>query len=477
MFESVADEPQLLTAWSSNRLATALEENLRDLLAQECRQVELAAAWADAHVRDAMGLESTPLIPQAKLFGGQGTPAIDEFCVDELAALLEMSSSSALVLIADALDLRWRWPRLWAQIVAGEVRAWQARKIAGLTRRLSAEGCAALDEEWSSRLRMLPWGRFFRLVSAAVLDADPEQAAERDARAKQARDVFATDSEDGLKLILARAVAGDAVWFLATINRLADLLAVEGDTDPVGVRRSKAIGIIAQPAKALEMLARHRHDPEPTDDQDPDRDDDLLDDHGSLTVRPPTPAERRAGRPKVVLHFHLADAALRAGRGQVRPEHGEAMALEQLRAWLAETGCTVTVRPTWRPAEEAPVDAYEIPQRLRDAVRLRDLADVFPYSSCTSTTMDLDHTRSYVPMDQGGPPGQTSLAGLGPMSRHHHRVVTHGRWRKVQPSPGQFVFRSPAGRIFLVTGNGTLPLGTTDFAQRVWRAANRPPPA
>ena len=404
MFESVVDESQLLAAWSSNRLATALEENHRDLMAQECRQVELAAAWADAYVRDAMELESTPLIPQAKLFGGAGTPAIDEFCVDELATLLEMSATSAQMLIADALDLRWRLPRLWTQIVAGEVRAWQARKVAALTRRLSAEACAELDEEWSGRLRMLPWGRFFRLVSAAVLDADPELAAEREARAKQARDVLATDSEDGLKLIMARAVAGDAVWFLATINRLADLLALEGDDDPVGVRRSKAIGIIAQPAKALEMLARHRHDPDPADEQDPDLDEGLLDDHASLTVRPPTAAELRAGRPKVVLHFHLADAALRASRGVVRPEHGEAMALDQLRAWLAETGCAVTVRPTWRPADEAPVDAYEIPQRLRDAVRLRDLADVFPYGSCTSATMDLDHTRPMCRWTRAGRP-------------------------------------------------------------------------
>ena len=70
-------------------------------MAQECRQVELAAAWADAPW-DAMELESTPLIPRAKLYGGEGTPAIDEFCVDELATLLEMSSLSAQVLIADA---------------------------------------------------------------------------------------------------------------------------------------------------------------------------------------------------------------------------------------------------------------------------------------------------------------------------------------------------------------------------------------
>ena len=31
-----------------------------------------------------------------------------------------------------------------------------------------------------------------------------------------------------------------------------------------------------------------------------------------------------------------------------------------------------------------------------------------------TSAMDLNHTRSYVPMDQGGPPGQTRLAGLGP---------------------------------------------------------------
>jgi hypothetical protein len=280
-----------------------------------------------------------------------------------------------------------------------------------------------------------------------------------------------------LKLIVARAVAGDAVWFLATLNRLADILGLEGDEDPVGVRRSKAIGILAQPAKALEMLARHRNDPDPADDQQhANAPETSVDDHESLTVRPPTAAERRVGRPKVVLVFHLADAALRASRGLVRPEHGEAMALDQLRTWLAETGCTVTVRPTWRPADGAPVDSYEIPQRLRDAVRLRDLTDVFPFGSCTSATMDLDHTRSYQPMNRGGPPGQTGLDKLGPMTRHHHRVVTHGRWQKAQPSPGQFVYRSPAGRVFLVTGNGTQPLGTTKFAKRVWRAANRPPP-
>ena len=72
------------------------------------------------------------------------------------------------MLIADALDLRWRLPRLWVQVVAGEVRAWQARKVAALTRRLSADACAELDEAWSGQLTMLPWGRVRAVVGGGA---------------------------------------------------------------------------------------------------------------------------------------------------------------------------------------------------------------------------------------------------------------------------------------------------------------------
>ena len=87
-----------------------------------------------------------------------------------------------------------------------------------------------------------------------------------------------------------------------------------------------------------------------------------------------------------------------------------------------------------------------------------NLADVFPYGSCTTATMDLDHTKPYLPMNRGGPPGQTSLANLGPMTRYHHRAVTHGHWEKRQPAPGRTV-PSPMGYHYLVTNQGTLTLG------------------
>jgi hypothetical protein len=82
------------------------------------------------------------------------------------------------------------------------------------------------------------------------------------------------------------------------------------------------------------------------------------------------------------------------------------------------------------PIEVAPVDGYEIPARLRAAVRVRQIADVFPFGTCLSSTMDIDHTERYVSMDYGGPPGQTRLSNLGPFTRPGHRAVTHGGWRE-----------------------------------------------
>ena len=74
--------------------------------------------------------------------------------------------------------------------------------------------------------------------------------------------MFSFDSEDGLKTIFAKAAAGDAIWFMATVNRIADILAAEGDTDPIGTRRARVIGILAQPAEALRLLIEHQHDPD-----------------------------------------------------------------------------------------------------------------------------------------------------------------------------------------------------------------------
>ncbi len=73
----------------------------------------------------------------------------------------------------------------------------------------------------------------------------------------------------------------------------------------------------------------------------------------------------------------------------------------------------------------------------------------------TRRTGDIDHTIPFVKPDDGGPPGQTGVGKLGPITRFHHRVKTHGDWQVVQPFTGVFVWRTPNGRYLLVDHTGT----------------------
>ena len=196
-----------------------------------------------------------------------------------------------------------------------------------------------------------------------------------------------------------------------------------------------------------------------------------------MSLEPPPAFDAKAVRPRVVLHFHLSEAALGTGHAIVRPEDGGPLTLDQLMEFLGRTGCQVRVQPVLDPTEVAPIDGYEIPQRLRAAVRVRQVADVFPFGTCVSPRMDLDHTERYVSMDYGGPPGQTRLGNLGPMARPGHRAKTHGGWDKRQPEPGYFVHRSPTGYVYLVTNQGTLALGRTAFSDAVWNTAAPKPAA
>ena len=141
--------------------------------------------------------------------------------------------------------------------------------------------------------------------------------------------------------------------------------------------------------------------------------------------------------------------------------------MEQLQRFLVQTDANITVRPVIDPAETASADAYEIPLRLRRAMTIRQPRSVFPHSPATGR-MDLDHTR---PWHSNGPPGQTGLGNLGPLTRSEHRAKTVGRWRSRQPDPGTYLWRSPEGWIAITTNQGTLTLGHTDWATQLWSGA------
>jgi hypothetical protein len=161
--------------------------------------------------------------------------------------------------------------------------------------------------------------------------------------------------------------------------------------------------------------------------------------------------------PDATLYIHLSqDSFTRDRRGVARFEGVGPITVEQAADFLRH--CHVTVKPVIDLADQPASDAYEVPTRLREAMRLRQPMEVFPFGTNRSRGVDLDHTRPYVSPDDGGPPGQTCVDNLGHMSRFPHRVKTYGRWRVRQPSPGVYLWRSPHGYYWVVDHTGTHPV-------------------
>ncbi len=489
------------TAVDAQQAADLVAASHAAMVEHETRLVLLAAHWADLHsVVTAPGRRGGDRL---RPYGGPGTPDVSEFAAAELGLLQHTTTTSAAFQMADALDLRHRHPRLWALLCSGGVRAWKARAVAKATRHLTLEAAGAVDAAVADHITTLPWGRFETLLTARIWQADPAEANRRYELAQAERFVRAGRSnEHGLKLLIARANAGDVIWFLAMLHRIADLLAADGDLDPVDVRRSKAIGILAQPAVALALLQRHQtdtdtdpetaaaddaredahsHEPESGADDQPspagttpgDGDGPRAADDRHNSVVPAdaprfSPADLRRLAPPVTLYLHLSAEAVTAGDGVARMEQVGPVLLRQLRDLLA--GAHITIRPIVDP-DLTPADAYETPHRLRDHLMLRQPFEVFPYGLTESRHLDLDHTQPYIPPDTGGPPGQTRADNLGPLNRPHHRTKTHGCWDVRQPAEGHYLWRSPQGWIALVTNQGTLVLGPGAYAQTLWRAA------
>jgi hypothetical protein len=496
---------------------TAAHRQIRE---QECRLVELAGHWADLHHPDSQAPTEKPLpgAEQGRQLGGQGTPEVLEFAPAELATHLETSYGSARSLMADALDLRHRLPELWRLILTGVVPSWKARKVAQATRHLSRSSAMHVDAAVAPAICGLPWGRFETLLSGKIIEADP-YAAEQQAKIWEAERFVRTGriNQAGLKLLVAKANAGDVILFLATLNRIAEILQLQGDMSPADIRRSRAIGILAQPVLAVQLLWDFRNQQSPAvEPQQPDEpihnvpdapydrsatppaDDDRLDGEPAespaessadstaeisaglgLMIQPPSLNVAKL-RPQVVLHIHLSQEALlsyhndtsRFGGGVGRFEGVGPVTLGHVRRFFTDTNCDIKVQPVIDPHNSTPVDSYEIPRRIRDAMFLRMPASCFPYAT-TVARLELDHTKAYVPADRGGPPGQTGVHNLGPLIRFEHRTKTHGRWQVRQPEPGVWLWRSPHGAHYLVTNAGTHSLGDGPFARRIWKATAR----
>jgi hypothetical protein len=208
-------------------ILTAAEDTTRSLNLLEARKLEIACAWADGAER---------LIH----LGGDGTPAVAEFAPAEFGAVCGESAFRAKCLIGDALDLRHRHPVLWRRVLDGEVKAWVASRIVRTTREHSMDIALRVDTLVAPYADRKSGGELEKICEAHIIRLDPAGAKDRAERSESDQGVWVSPStEHGTRDIFIRTTSAAAAFFDARIDRIANDLAICGNTDrkTSGVRR------------------------------------------------------------------------------------------------------------------------------------------------------------------------------------------------------------------------------------------------
>ena len=417
---------------------------------------EIGQALAIASICDQHRVDESKLVEGCERWvrgGADGTPNIGEFIAAEIGANLGVSSASAMVRIARVLNVRHRHPVLWRAVTAGEMRFYEAALVADacVAAGLDAEACGWLDRQCAIALRIQPWSRVRGKVDAWILMADPALAAERAARAAQARNVGVGRIVDGHCDLWGRLDAADGVAFDQALNAIAATLT---DGTPAGAgldgeavdaqlsrdhRRAAAVGVLACQALGQSELPRA----------------------AQIIVRIDATTNAEA------VNATGVESAGSLMLSPVAEVQGWGPLLTTQLSGLLD-GCTVTVRPVVAARQLPPAQGYDIPDAMRLAVTARWPVDAFPYGTQRSTACDLDHSKPY------GEGGQTEVGNLAPLKRFAHRVRTHGGWKLEQSEPGRLIWTSPHGYTYAVTPAGTVRIGRPPPSEHDWW--NQEPP-
>ena len=389
----------------------------------EAHKLKLVCDLADAY-RSVVPLLEVPGGPRLVSGGADGTVDVDDFLIQELHPLLGVGPAAAWRLLRLAVNLRDRHPKAWKLVLDGVVPAWQGRVIAEDRQHLSRDAAAWVDEKIAVAVVTLAWPRVRRRLAGLIVQADTEAAADRIVKARRDRFVRIDHGPDGISWLTAQLATADAVRLGEAIGHLAhSLLSEPGYPGSPDEARAEALSILATPVA-----------------------------DGAGGSRLPRPADA-----VLIVHLDQDDVAHPdsiAAVGRVEGPHGldaiGPVLLNQVRELLAHRN--VRVLPVLDLAGDPAVDAYEIPDRIRHHVILRDQYSVFPYATTRARACDLDHT---IPWRADGPPGQTRPSRLGPLSRREHRAKTHGGWHTRQPRPGVFIWTSPLGYRYQVDHQGT----------------------
>src|SRR5699024_9425248 len=440
---------------------------------------------------------------------GEGAPVVDdlEFC--SLAASLGQTVEAARAGVGEIVELAFRLPVLWQRVRQGQVRLWRAQRVARSTSELSWDAAAWVDRQVAPLVTSCSASQLERTVTAAMQNFEPEQAeARRKADADRRRfDIHLHEAGDPVVEPGAGTVhvdglldTADALDLEAAVRAGAAAVEEIAPETPESVRRSIAVGELARgqhplPAADEASAAQYAGERDVREEStgQPAPEQSTCDHQGrerEETPTHPTPTHRT-----VTLYVHLEAAAMGTADGTGETAAGGAatrqaaaggtaatgvaqrspngaparpgtdspavgigscentrspVTAEQVRHWCQTAG-TVLVRPVIDLADNPRTDAYSPTPRMREQVILRDGHCVFPYCGRPARRADVDHI---VPYESGGPTTPDNLAAL---CRRHHRAKTFRLWDYAQVTPGTFLWQSPQGQAYLVTGAGTFP--------------------
>src|SRR3954453_2907215 len=150
--------------------AARAERQAADLA--EARLLSLAVDWAVRHPTESIHQPATHIL---RGFGetdlalaGQGAPTVAEYAVPELAASIGLSTEAGKRYLGEALELRYRLPRLWQRVQDGDLPAWKARLVARGTIRLPPDAVAYVDRQVAPPAPRLKPAQLDRLVAEAI---------------------------------------------------------------------------------------------------------------------------------------------------------------------------------------------------------------------------------------------------------------------------------------------------------------------
>jgi hypothetical protein len=418
----LSGSPVVVDGLSDDFVLQLIGESEQQAREADRRKLRLAVHWAERHVvsdvLDAAYRSDDDPRDFEETIGGAGTPLIGAACVEPLAAILGVSSRTAMQLMSDGLDLSYRLPQVNAGMEELRIAPWRARRIANLTHGLSEEAAAYVDAQLTPIADSCGAARIERLVTEATAMFDPAEQAEAEDEAKAA---WGVRLEDYAGQTWAGTSKLEIIGDTPILTRFHDLVAATAhdqlDPDlPADVqpslehRKVAALGIIADGA-------------------------------GATT------------RTKLYLHLNAADlpeALVRIGK----VEKLGPLTIAKIREWLGTS--RFTLQPVLDLARADAVDQHDPPGWMRELVILRDRTCVHPYCDKPSRDCDLDHIEAFVEMDDGGPPGQTRPDNLAPLCRRHHRAKTHYGWTYQRNRDGSYTWTSPRGHRYTVDPRGVV---------------------